>query len=183
MIAGPTVTPRRPKVLVFCEPPFLFWDRSMDRLREGEETIPGMGMLVLASVARARGYAVHLIDAKRQGASVDDVSAQIAGLRPDYLGISATTISVTNGARIAARVKRLLPDVVTILGGAHVSAIPERTLAAFDSIDYGVVGEGEVSLCELLTRLDNGAALDDVPGLTYRLPGTSSGTPRHPALA
>src|SRR5271169_2988519 len=95
------------KTLVLCEPPFLFWDRSMDRLREGEETIPGIGMLVLAAVARTRGYQVHLIDAKQAGASVDEVSRQIAALRPDYLGVSATTISVTNGARIAERVKHL----------------------------------------------------------------------------
>src|SRR5262245_30947471 len=56
---------RRPRgtarTIVLCEPPFLFWDRSMDRLRQGEETIPGMGMLVLAAVARQRGYQVHLI--------------------------------------------------------------------------------------------------------------------------
>ena len=62
------------RTLVLCEPPFLFWDRSMDRLRQGEETIPGMGMLVLAAVARTRGYRVHLVDAKEQGASVDEVS-------------------------------------------------------------------------------------------------------------
>jgi B12 binding domain len=115
------------KTLVFCEPPYVFWDRRMDRLREGEETIPGMGVLVLAAVARSRGYRVHLIDAKQQGVAADDVVRQIAALRPDYLGLSATTISVTNAARVAAGVKQLLPDVVTILGGAHVSAIPERT--------------------------------------------------------
>ena len=46
-----------------------------------------------------------------------------------------------NAARIAAHVKDLVPGVVTIVGGAHVSAIPERTLDAFPDIDYGVVGE------------------------------------------
>src|SRR6188474_1027169 len=131
------------RTLLLCEPPYLFWDRSMDRLRQAEDTIPGMGMLMLAAVARQRGYEVHLIDAKRAGVSVDDASRQIAALNPDYLGISATTISVTNGARIAERVKQLSPQTVTILGGAHVSAIPERTLRTFPSFDYGISGEGE----------------------------------------
>jgi radical SAM superfamily enzyme YgiQ (UPF0313 family) len=130
-----------------------------------------MGVLVLAAVARTQGYRVQLVDAKHQGTSVADVSQEIARLRPEYLGISATTISVTNGARIAERVKELLPGVVTILGGAHVSAIPERTLEAFPSIDFGVVGEGEGSLVELLARLDQGRAVDDVPGLAYRRDG------------
>ena len=170
------------RTLVLCEPPFLFWDRSMDRLRQGEETIPGMGMLVLAAVARTRGYRVHLVDAKQQGASVDDVTRQIAALRPDYLGLSATTISVTNAARIAERVKTLVPGVVTILGGAHVSAIPERTLEAFASIDFGIVGEGEVSLFELLARLDAEQPVDAVAGLAYRRAGRVHANPRAPYI-
>ncbi|OFV92248.1 MAG: hypothetical protein A3J75_07985, partial [Acidobacteria bacterium RBG_16_68_9] len=82
--------------------------------------------------------------------------------------------------RIAAHVKELLPSLVTILGGAHVSAIPQRTLAAFPGIDYGVVGEGEVSLFELLDRLDRGTAVDDVPGLAYRTGGGVCANPRAP---
>jgi anaerobic magnesium-protoporphyrin IX monomethyl ester cyclase len=144
------------RTLVLCEPPYLFWDRSRDRLRQGEETIPGMGMLMLAAVARQRGYRVHLIDAKGQGTALDEVCRRIEALRPDYLGLSATTISVTNAARVAEGVKRGLPDVVTILGGAHVSAVPERTLSAFPSIDYGIAGEGEVALFALLERLERG---------------------------
>jgi radical SAM superfamily enzyme YgiQ (UPF0313 family) len=154
----------------------------MDRVREGEETIPGMGILVLAAVARQRGYRVHLIDAKRAGGSVEDVSRQVAALKPDYLGISATTISVTNGARIAERVKQLCANVVSILGGAHVSAIPERTLDAFPSFDYGIAGEGEVSLFDLLDRLESGVPIDDVPGLAFRHEGRVRANLRAPYI-
>jgi radical SAM superfamily enzyme YgiQ (UPF0313 family) len=154
----------------------------MDRLRQDEETIPGLGMLVLAAVARQRGYRVHLMDAKGQGASVTEVSRRIAALQPDYLGISATTISVTNGARIAEGVKALCPGVVTILGGAHVSAIPERTLQAFPSIDFGICGEGEISLFELLARLEAGEPIDSVPGLAFRRGGGVQANPRAPYI-
>jgi len=154
----------------------------MDRLRQGEETIPGMGVLVLAAVARRHGYNVHLVDAKEQGTALEEVARQIAALRPAYLGLSATTISVTNAARIATQVKALSPDVITILGGAHVSAIPERTLAAFPSIDYGVIGEGEVSLFDLLARLEQGRPVDDVPGLAYRRDGRVQANLRAPYL-
>lgn len=170
------------KTIVLCEPPYVFWDRSMDKLRQGEETIPGMGVLILAAVARQFGYTVHLIDAKEQGTPLDEVARRIAALQPDYLGLSATTISVTNAARIAERVKQLAPNVVTILGGAHVSAIPERTLEAFASIDFGVVGEGEVSLFELLARLERGLPIDDVSGLAYRRDGAVRANLRAPYI-
>lgn len=174
--------PARDKTIVFCEPPFLFWDRSMDKLRQGEETIPGMGVLFLASLARERGYRVHLVDAKQQGAGVESVSRQIAALAPDYLGISATTISVTNGARIAARVKELSPQVTTILGGPHVSAVPERTLTVFDAYDYGIAGEGEISLFALLDRLERSGEFADVPGLAYRIDGRVRANVRAPYI-
>jgi radical SAM superfamily enzyme YgiQ (UPF0313 family) len=176
------MTPSSGRTLVLCEPPYLFWDRGRDRLREGEETIPGMGMLMLAAVARQRGYTVHLIDAKAQGTALDDVCRRIEALRPDYLGLSATTISVTNAARIAERVRRALPQVVTILGGAHVSALPERTLRAFPSIDYAIAGEGEVSLFALLERLERGAPVDDVPGVARRDGELVAAAPRAPYI-
>lgn len=173
---------REGRTLVLCEPPYLFWDRRRDRLRQGEETIPGMGMLMLAAVARQRGYRVHLIDAKGQGTALDEVCQRVEALRPDYLGLSATTISVTNAARIAEGVKRALPGVTTILGGAHVSAVPERTLTAFPSIDYGIAGEGEVALFALLDRLERGAAVDDLPGVAHRRGALVTANPRAPYI-
>jgi anaerobic magnesium-protoporphyrin IX monomethyl ester cyclase len=174
--------PPRGKSIVFCEPPYVFWDRSMDELRKGEETIPGMGPLILAAVGRLKGYEVHLLDAKEQGRPLAEVAAQIVALRPDYLGLSATTISITNAARIAALVKRELPEVVTIVGGAHASAVPERTLEAFDALDFAIAGEGEWALYELLDRLETGLPAWDVPGLAYRLDGKIYANPRAPFL-
>jgi anaerobic magnesium-protoporphyrin IX monomethyl ester cyclase len=171
-----------PRTIVFCEPPYLCWDRRRDRVRQGEETIPGIGVLQLAAVARERGYRVHLVDAKAQGTGVDDVAHAIAALRPDYVGYSATTISVTNAGRIAARVRALGSTAIAILGGAHVSAAPERTLDAFPAIDFGVVGEGEHSLFDLLARLESGRAVDDVAGLVYRRDGRVHANPRAPYL-
>lgn len=171
-----------PRTIVFCEPPYLFWDRARDGLRQGEETIPGMGMLILAAVARRRGYRVHLVDAKTPGAALDDICARIAALAPDVLALSATTISVTNAGRIAARLKARRPELITVLGGAHVSAIPERTLAAFPAIDYAIAGEGEEALFALLDRLAHGAAVADVAGAVWRDGGRVVANPRAPYL-
>ena len=111
----------RPWRVALVEPPYLFWDRSMDRLRQAEETIPGIGMLVLAAVARAarprRG------DLRRQGQrrhARGRRASRSPRFRPDVVGISATTISITNAARIAARVKETAPR------GRHDGRRPAR---------------------------------------------------------
>lgn len=181
-VSQPSPAPGRGKTIVFCEPPYVFWDRSRDGLRKGEETIPGMGVLILAAVAREKGYRVGLVDAKEQGRDLDDVAREIAAFSPDYVGLSATTVSVTNAARIAARVKELVPGVVAIVGGPHVSAVPERTMEAFPSLDYGIAGEGEHSLFDLLSRLERGERVDDVAGLAYRRDGRVVANPRAPYI-
>src|SRR5262249_57016894 len=125
----------------------------MDRIREGEEEMPGRGPLTLAAVVRAAGHRVRLVDGKRTGTPLEDVARAVAAAAPDHVGISATTISVTNAGRLAARLKELVPGATITVGGPHVSAVPERTLAAFPAFDYGIVGEGERSYPDLIERL------------------------------
>ncbi len=60
--------------------------------------------------------------------------------------------------------------------------MPERTLDAFPSLDYGIAGEGEVSLFALLDRLEQGAPVGDVAGLAYRAGARVVANPRAPYI-
>ncbi len=170
------------RTIVFVEPPYVCWDRHMDRVREGEEEMPGVGTLVLAAVARERGHRVHVVDGKRTGTPIEEVARAIAVHDPDHVGLSATTISINNAAAIAARVKALVPRAVVTVGGPHVSAIPERTLETFAGFDYGVVGEGERSYFDLIDAVDGGRDPRGVAGLVYRDGTTARANPRAPYL-
>jgi radical SAM superfamily enzyme YgiQ (UPF0313 family) len=175
------MAPMRPQTVVFVEPPYVCWDRRRDRVREGEEEIPGIGTLMLAAVVRRAGHQVHIVDGKRTGTPVDEVARKVARLAPDHVGISATTISIHNAGRIAARLKALVPSAVVTVGGPHVSAVPERTLAMFPGFDVGMVGEGERSYPELIARGVGGDARD-VAGLVYRDAGAIRVNPAAPYL-
>jgi anaerobic magnesium-protoporphyrin IX monomethyl ester cyclase len=173
----------RRETIVFVEPPYVCWDRAMDRVREGEEDIPGLGTLTLAAIARERGHAAHIVDGKRTGTPPDEVAARVARLEPTHVGISTSTIAIKNAAQIAARVKALCPQAIVTVGGPHVSAIPERTLEMFAGFDYGVVGEGEHSYFALIDGLAAGADVHDVAGLVWRdAAGGVHANPRHPYL-
>jgi anaerobic magnesium-protoporphyrin IX monomethyl ester cyclase len=171
-----------PATVVFVEPPYVCWDRTRDRVRRGEEDIPGIGTLTLAAVVRAGGHQVRVVDGKRTGTRVEEVIARVVALAPQHVGISATTISIHNAARIAAGVKALMPRAVVTVGGPHVSAVPERTLTMFPGFDYGVVGEGERSYPELIARLAADADPRDVAGLVWREGPAVRANPRAPYL-
>jgi len=54
-----------------------------------------------------------------------------------------------------------------VVGGQMVSPIPEFAVR-ITGADYGVIGEGELILAELVTRLRNGSDVSDLKGLVIR---------------
>jgi radical SAM superfamily enzyme YgiQ (UPF0313 family) len=64
-------------------------------------------------------------------------------------------------------VRRINPEIITVVGGGIVSSDPEPAMQALDA-DIGVIGEGERTICELAHALDNGKTYSNIPGLIYR---------------
>ena len=63
--------------------------------------------------------------------------------------------------------KQYDPKITTLIGSAHVTAIPEETMREFPQFDYGVVGEGEETLYELVGRLGDEKALSRTRGICF----------------
>jgi len=66
--------------------------------------------------------------------------------KPDIIGLSAFTVTYPLACHIAEYIKKYL-DIPIIIGGHHITALPE-TLP--NSIDVGVIGEGEQTFFELI---------------------------------
>ena len=59
---------------------------------------------------------------------------------------------------------RKLTTAPIVLGGSGFSLMPGQILKALEA-DYGIVGEGEISLILFLDQLERGQSIDGVPGL------------------
>lgn len=93
--------------------------------------------------------------------------------RPDYVGISCLFSAYHREALRVAELVRTESHALTILGGAHATAVP-LSLLAHSEVDFVVVGEGERPLVELLRMLisegeEREVELRSVPGLAYRV--------------
>jgi radical SAM superfamily enzyme YgiQ (UPF0313 family) len=58
-------------------------------------------------------------------------------------------------------------SVITLAGGGIISSDPLPAMRALDA-DIGVIGEGEITICELAQALDSGQAYKNVAGLIYK---------------
>ncbi len=119
---------------------------------------------------------VRIIDARRERLGFGEVDRRLRAWRPDVVGVTAFTNEIRAAARVARAVKRALPGAVTVIGGPHVTALPEQTLEEFAEFDVGVVGEGEHTFDALAHALDARAPLAGIAGLVYRHGGAPART-------
>ena len=127
-----------------------------------------MGISLLSAIAKRDGHEVNLAfstslfnDRWNMGFPAispyfDDTKEVIETIKkqkPDVLCFSALTGTYQWMLGAAKEVKLHLPNVKTVFGGVHVSAVPERVLAQ-PQVDYVVVGEGEVAFPEILKAIE-----------------------------
>lgn len=162
--------------VLFLNPP-LSMEERYGELAMGGAMEPPHGLTYLAAAAREAGFEASILDAEALGLPGKEVVERVLAAGPDVLACTAVTLSITSAAKIAAAVKEARPDIRAVIGGIHLTSMPEETMEAFPSFDYGVIGEGEVTLREMLPCLRARGALGGVPGVIYREGGELARTP------
>ncbi|MEK9153326.1 MAG: radical SAM protein [Patescibacteria group bacterium] len=81
------------------------------------------------------------------------------------MGISAMTCTEGRGYEIIRQAKRVNTKVVCIAGGFGPSSQPEKAIE--NGVDVAIIGEGIVTIKELMTALENGSDLSLVKGIAY----------------
>ena len=153
--------------IVFVDPPVSLKKRY-GKLAGAANTMPSLGLLSLAAVARLNGFNSYIVEASSLGLDYQAAIEEILKHSPDYVGITATTLSINNAAILAKMIKERKAAVCTIIGGAHLTALPEETMSLFPQFDIGIIGEGEQTIVELLQASHNSRNLNDIRGLIIR---------------
>ncbi len=154
------------KKVILINPPLSLEERY-GALAEGGSSAPPVGLCNLASVI-LNDYDVMILDAAALMLTYEETLRRVEEYAPDHFCITAVTISSYNAAKLTAMYKERHPEKITILGGPHITAVPQETLRRFRQFDIGVIGEGEDTIVDLLDTLDNDKRLEDVKGLILR---------------
>ncbi|MFC2005137.1 B12-binding domain-containing radical SAM protein [Chloroflexota bacterium] len=160
----------RPKVLLI-EPAEGFSGEGT----RGKPESPNLGLSYLRGVLKKEcDVDVTIVEMFPSGLSVKDISAIILNYQPNIVGITAKTFNILIAYTVARSAKQTQPGTITVLGGAHGTAVPELTLGECQEFDAIVRGEGEYTMKEIVDRFSQGVRgselFSDIPGITYRAP-------------
>jgi radical SAM superfamily enzyme YgiQ (UPF0313 family) len=70
--------------------------------------------------------------------------------------------------------KLVKDNITTIVGGGMITASPIPAMAALEFCDFGVIGEGEITICELCRVIEDEGDIRGVKGIIYPPPPPSS---------
>ncbi|GMV38712.1 MAG: hypothetical protein AMXMBFR64_04280 [Myxococcales bacterium] len=143
-------------------------------------TLP-LGLAYIAAALEEAGRPVHLLDSVAEdpkgrtryfkGVLVGLPLEAIAARVPAESCIVGITVVFTHEwpavVRLIELIKARLPDMPVVVGGEHVTSMPEFCLAT-SKADFIVTGEGEESVIELLDALESGRPLQQVDGIGFR---------------
>lgn len=123
-----------------------------------------LGVAGIAAYLRESGFEVVILDPQVEELDARELAEKVVDAAPGYVGLPAYTEEIHDAAEIARQVKSISPKITTVVGGYHVSALPDETLEEFNAFDIGVIGEGELPFVEIA----DGAPLEEVAGVAFR---------------
>jgi radical SAM superfamily enzyme YgiQ (UPF0313 family) len=109
---------------------------------------PHIGQAYLAQTLLENGVEYDVID-MNLGYKFKHLRQKIHDFSPDLIGISLISFGHKEVYSLASKIKMLDPTIKIVVGGPHVTIMRDQVLKECNSLDYGVVSEGEVTLTEL----------------------------------
>ncbi len=158
--------------ILFVTPPMGSW------ATHGDHKAPNQYYAQLAAYIREKSLAdVEVLDAKAEGLDAEGMLARVKTSSPD-LCVFGDLLHSTGGLSViwhfnetARRIKEILPETKVLMGGLWYSAYSMETLETVPAIDFIAMGEGELTISDLIQALDKGQTdFSSIPGLVSRSP-------------
>lgn len=142
---------------------------------------PSLALAQLAAWVRMHGYTADIIDLHAENLLPKDAANRVADYKPDIVALTAKTLGWPAVIEIAQMVRQAVPRAVVVCGGPQMSIYPRESLT-WDCFDLAVVGDGEDTFLDICEHVEQGSALNDIPGTLYRHPsGEIDQNPSRPA--
>jgi len=158
-----------------------------------------IGLLSIAATLEAEGFAVEILDCQvnparpllsaddgslHMGISWDETAELIRNASPDVVGIGASfSAQLPNAIRMAALVREIAPAALIVLGGNHPTVRPDDCFSLSTAVDLACIGEGELTIVEIVRARAAGEDTDAIAGTASRDGSRARMNPLRPRIA
>ena len=154
-----------------------------------------IGLMYIASVLQRADYKVEILDAfmaanfQMNGEKVtvgmpfEQIKQEISARKPDIVGISGPfTCQIENSIKVSILAKEVNPNILTVMGGPHVTLVPKEFLEEAKDVDIAVTSEGEYTMLDVVQTFEGKKKLSEVLGIAHRQAGKVTVNPSRPLI-
>ncbi len=146
--------------------------------------VPPLDLLYMASAimkAFTDKYEIKVLDTGIGALGWEEIKKEAADFAPHMVCLNSLIFEADFAHKIAAVCKEADEETIVLMHGQLVDMAKEYVLQD-GNIDYGIRGEGEITLVELLENLEKGGDPSEVKGIIYRREGTIVSAPSRPYI-
>jgi radical SAM superfamily enzyme YgiQ (UPF0313 family) len=126
---------------------------------------PPLGLAYISAALRQDGHDVKILDAASW--SWERLANEVELQSPEIIGITCWTIERGQAFKTACIAKQVAPNAKIIMGGPHATAFP-RHMFIKAPVDYVVLGEGEMTIRELITAIERRSDMSHIKGIAFK---------------
>ena len=153
--------------MLFVVAPFDYGD-----MQGASPIYPSVGLATVCACLERAGYSVKILDFLATGYNEQEFLTALQDKELKVMGVSAVGATILKSFELCQKAKALRPDIKTIAGGPHLTILPDHTMAK-GAIDYGIIGEGDLTAVELVDFIvKKKGRLEDIKGLCYMKDGS-----------
>jgi anaerobic magnesium-protoporphyrin IX monomethyl ester cyclase len=145
------------------------WLADKSRLKDLEQIIPPIGLMSIATCLKNRfkdRVNLKVVNMVADCPDQDSLLRILKNFKPDLAGIRGMDIYKNNFHNIAATIKRFRQQVTVIGGGPYVT-MDIKSAARDKNVDYFVIGEGEITVSEIIKKMLGKRDVSDTRGIAY----------------
>ena len=157
-----------------------------------------LGMMHIAATLEEKGYDVEILDTliadfkprkkgdvKYYGMPWEKIKEEIKQRKPDIVGITSPfTAQIDNAIKISEIVKDVDTEILTVVGGPHVSVRATQFLKDAKNVDIAVIGEGEYTMLDIMKYYEGETDINisEIQGIIYRKGDAVTLNPKRPFI-
>lgn len=155
--------------VVLINPPLSLQDRYGKDMKKFGAVSEPLGLAYIAAYLESVDIPVRIIDAPAMGMGMVDIIKDISQHNDAIVGITVLTPAFKAVSDLCLSIKKSFPTSLIVLGGAHPTALPERTLREISAADIVCIGEGEMAMAEIASvKPGEPNRLINIRGICYR---------------